>query len=69
MERPFYVYTPRNIFGQNLVKDYNDVCYEIKSQATPDKTYTHVKDFIKAKDVAKTLNDSYEIGQAYAMHI
>lgn len=69
MNRPYYVHTPRNVHGENLVHAYNDVCYVIRATHTGKRNYAQIKDRVKADAEAKRLNDEHEVQMAFAMHI
>lgn len=59
--RPYYVYTPRNIYGEDLVKPYNDLKYEVKSTNADKATvYFTSKIYTEAKEKARQLNNKSE---------
>jgi len=69
MKRPYYVHTPRNIYGESLVHQANTVCYEIMATHTGSTVHDTSRDWEEAKLIAKRLNDAHETEMAYAMHI
>ncbi len=69
MKRPYYVHTPRNIYGDSLVHRCNNVRYEVMATHTGEQIHTAIKDRTKAEDEAKRLNDAHEVEMAHAMHI
>lgn len=62
MKRPFYVYTPRNCHGEDLVRLYNDgsLQYEVRSTLTGETVYFTSKNYGEARDRAKKLDDESE---------
>jgi hypothetical protein len=68
--RPYYVKTPRNIYGQDLAgPGPHRPSYEIMSTDTGTKVYVAGKNKEALQQQANELNDAHETMLAYAMHI
>ena len=66
LNRPYYVHTPRNIFGEHL----NLVPYQIRATHTGKKSYGEEKsDYSKINASVQSLNDAHEVMLAYAIYI
>ena len=71
MRRPFYAYTPRNVFGESLVgpDPLHQPGYEIRAVHTGKVSHGGGKDLTLMQSQVKRLNDEHEVHLAYAMHI
>lgn len=69
MNRPYYIHTPRNYYGESLVLPYNNVPYEIRSVFTGQKSYGYSKDESEIASKANQMNNDHETHLAYAMYI
>ena len=69
MERPFYVHTPRNRYGESLVRSDNGVKYEILSVHTFREIHAEELNFEKAKKMVARLNDEHAASLYYAAGI
>lgn len=67
MKRPFYVYTPRNKYGENLAHYTGG--YEIRAVHTGRQAYAKIEDRSAAEAEAKRRNDAHEVELACAMYI
>jgi len=66
LNRPYYVHTPRNIFGEHLEL----VPYQIRATHTGKKSHGEEKsDYGKINASVRNLNDAHEVMLAYAMYI
>jgi hypothetical protein len=69
MNRPYYISTPRNRYGECLVHPSNNVKHEIRSVHTGDKKYGEAKNKKDLFAKVEELNAKHQIKMAYAMFI
>ena len=65
MKRPYYVSTPRNVFGEHI----KCVPYEIRAVHTGKDSHGEDMDYDRISSKKRELNDKHEVMLAYAMHI
>lgn len=70
MKRPYYIYLPRNVFGEPLTgHGIHRPSYEIRATHTAKMAHANGKDLEELRLQTKELNDEHETRMAYAMHI
>lgn len=71
MKRPYYIHTPRNIWGESLVgpDPLHQSSYHIRAVHTGQISHGDSKDQVALRNRVNELNDAHERMLAYAMHI
>jgi hypothetical protein len=70
MTRPYYIHTPRNMYGESLVREsIHSPPHEIRAVHTGRKAHAVGKDLSLLKSQTQELNITHEIMLAYAANI
>ncbi len=66
MQKPFYIHTPRNIYGESLVYPDNGVSYEIRAVHTDKEIHAKESNRKKAEKIKDKLNIEHASFLAHA---